>query len=88
MSELFYEEFKKRKKKAKELPIVKLELTMGNLLLRKYDIIKIGEQCFLCSEGPLKTEEGFQYGLIALSNDDTCLLDEPVTLLDTILPEL
>lgn len=87
MSELFYEEFKKRKEKAKKLPIVKLELTMGNLLLRKYDIIKIGEQCFLCSKGPFKTEEGFQYELIALSND-AYLLDDPVTLLDTILPEL
>lgn len=88
MSETFEEELRRRLEEARELRIVKLELTMGDSLLQKYDIIKIGEQCFLCIEQPLKVEDGFKYELIPLSNDTTCLLDFPVTLINTILPEL
>ena len=85
MSELFFEEFEKRKEEAKELPVVKLELTIGNLLLQKYDLVVVGDVCYMIMSRPNRTEAGFTY-IVTPHNIPPS--DLTATLVDTVLPEL
>lgn len=85
MSEPFYKDFQKRKEQARELPVVKIELTMGNCLLQKYDVIVIHDQCYIIVSRPIRTESGFTY--IITPYREPHIMDNTATLVDTILPE-
>ena len=88
MSEEYYNEFEKLKEKLKELPMLTLELTMSERFFEKYEVIKIGEQLFLVCNRPIKVEGGFKYELLPVNNETLYILENPVSLVDTFLPEL
>ena len=85
MSEPAAKEFEERKAEAKDLPVVKLEFTTNNYLLRKYDIVVIGSGRYIIISRPIKTEAGFTYMVTPYGTNPA---DLTVTLVEELLPEL
>ena len=84
MSETFGIEFEKRLAEVRDLPVVKLEFTTNERLFEKYDVVVIGDGCYLIISRPIKTEAGFTY---MITPYDINLANLTATLVDTILQE-
>ena len=84
MSETFGTEFEKRLAEVRDLPVVKLEFTTNERLFEKYDVVVIGDRCYLIISRPIKTEAGFTY---MITPYNIILADLTATLVDTILQE-
>ena len=84
MSETFGIEFEKRLAEVRDLPVVKLEITTNERLFEKYDVVVIGDGCYLIISRPIKTEAGFTY---MITPYDINLANLTATLVDTILQE-
>lgn len=86
MSEPAREAFEKRKAIAVDLPVVKLQFTTSERLFEKYEVVVIGDGCYVIISRPVRTEAGlFTYDIVPYG---TNLADLTVTLVDDLLPEL
>lgn len=74
-----------RKKALKNIPILRLEITVQDPLFQKYDIVKIGGQQFMIMNHPLAFGTKYVYSITAISEEE---IFNSVDFLTTALPEL